>query len=296
MSNGQTGRSDASEEMAKRLGWVSGNKPSGAEKPPQAKDPLDEALEMKKKAFALRQLDMGAPQQETGEPVLIQGLKIMQTIVESALTRTAELTTKTTSEGTRSELDGITRKLESLEAKLSNPQNPLQTYREVGMALTEMAEQLRPKETSGVQVSGGDIRSLLELKSLEIDREDKRRTHDREMEELRHRWEVERADGEKKAKDEDRRFWARFRQETQREREEARLKQRALGELEDLAGAVKESIKKARGVAAPGAFQRECPTCGEILDIQKGQKEVECPTCGGLHEIKWPEEQKAPET
>ena len=191
-------------------------------------------------------------------------------------------------------LGGISEKLKQVEAlqaaAIATPKtqkSELDTYREVRGLMDEVAGDL--KKNMGVQttVSASDVPGLLSLKKLDLDREERQREHEEKMKLMGQQHEEKMTEQKHQWQKEDRQFEKTFALDKAKLETEGGFKSRATNAFEDVAGAVVDSITKAKGGEAKSTFETECPDCGAKLTVKKGQKEAKCPKCGVTHEVTW---------
>ena len=253
-----------------------------------------------------------------GEPVLIQGMKLMGTVIENSLNQLTKTAGSSADAATKAQLDHMKETLTEMRATLQNPSNPMQTWKEVGEVLNGMASNL--KENMGISghVQNSDLPGMLQLKNMEIDLQDRKLQHEERILILQQQFQVDIADREATRKDNAARFWATHKLSIAQAQADSAQKANALGQLQDLAGATIEAIKEAKGGApatavtrqpsqqkksaeataeeqpeAPTEVQIECPNCSELLTIKVGDEDVTCLQCGEVHKVGWPPPEEA---
>ena len=260
-----------------------------------------------------------AQPQTGGEPVLIQGMKMMQTIVENSLNQLTKTAGSSADGATKVQLDHMKETLGEMRAAMQNPSNPMQTWKEVGEVLNGMASNL--KENMGVsgQVQHSDLPGMLQLKNMDIDLQDRKLQHEERILILQQQFQVDIAEREATRKENAARFWATHKLSIAKAQADSAQKANALGQLQDLAGATIEAIKDAKGGATAPAVTRqpasqqkkgaeataeeqpevptevkvECPNCSELLTIKVGDEDVTCLQCGEVHKVGWPPPEEA---
>ena len=198
---------------------------------------------------------------------------MLTTMMTTMMAKASELQTKSPNDPF---FQYLVQEIKDLKGKHeAEPTDPLAVISAFDQIANVMKKHLGSPE--GIKVTGSDINALMELERLKMESADRQRQWQEEIEERRAGREMEMI----RWQDETRLRWAEF-----KGKRESRDK--AMGELSDLAGAIIEGMEGGGGGVSRGVAVK-CPTCGEHLKVRPGTKTVECSTCGERHEVNWGE-------
>lgn len=223
-------------------------------------------------------------------------------LLQTLLTQLTTLSSKAQDSQTKAEIGELKGTVQDLVKALSQPGDPLETFAKNYAVLETITEKLHKKAAAdGTQVPGIDQAGLaampiyLQMEQLKLDGQDRQRTHELTLAQMRRQWVKE-----------DRMATQQFDMERKRFELEVTTANKKVDQLSALVGAVLQGLdlnklltrdtpsvaaRTTREPAAPVSLgtrprEFECGTCGQTVTVPSSDAaSVECPTCGAFFDL-----------